>query len=77
MTVTITYKDNFLGITKQYTNVDYDKVSYKETKRRKFNVISKQVRIENGKRDIVLDYTTSSSSIKIQDEETGRTVFEA
>lgn len=74
MKVTITGVNEFLGITERHEEVDWDIVSIKEVYIRKFNTTRWDVRIERGKRAIVVS-SGAFDTITVQDEETGRYIF--
>lgn len=57
----------------RYENVDWDLVSIKKINKRN-GMVREDVRIANGKRDIVIS-NGAFNEITIQDEETGRYIY--
>ena len=70
MRLTIYGENKTMGTSERHENVDSELVTIKEIKKR--NGFTKtEVRIANGKRDIVVS-NGNYSTITVQDEETGR-----
>lgn len=73
MKVTIYGENKTIGISEKHEGVDFDIVTIKEIHRRNGANVT-QVRIENGKRDIVLSSGTYNT-LTVQDDETGRFIL--